>query len=165
MLPLATLSIQLELAIRSYIERYYSAWTECSDPNCGSRTRMASVYAKRCLAVHDSKSAALLDAAANHAGHLACRGRVEPTYRDKQLYDQLIYLESLFDAGRIREKVAAGQANGVTEKGKAWGDEVVAMLDVNRRELEVLKGTVERYLARNGRRFVKLGALFRFMKV
>ncbi|EST08774.1 Zinc finger, DNA-directed DNA polymerase, family B, alpha [Kalmanozyma brasiliensis GHG001] len=165
MLPLATVAIQLELAIRSYVERYYAGWTECSDANCGSRTRMASVYAKRCLAIHDAKSAALLDATSSTGGaHLACRGRVEPSYRDKQLYDQLIYLESLFDAGRIRDKVT-GAGAAVTASGKAWQDEVVAVLDVNRRELEALHKTVDRYLAKNGRRFVKLGSLFRFMKV
>ncbi len=94
---------------------------------------MASVYAKRCLAIHDSKSAALLDATSTSGGHLACRGRVEQTYRDKQLYEQLVYLESLFDASRIREKVAGGGA-AVTEKGKAWQDEVTATLDINKRE-------------------------------
>ncbi|SPO31013.1 related to POL1 - DNA-directed DNA polymerase alpha, 180 KD subunit [Ustilago trichophora] len=162
MLPLATVAIQLELAIRSYISRYYTGWTECSDPNCGSRTRMASVYAKRCLAIHDSKSAALLDATSNVGSHLACRGRVEPTYRDKQLYDQLIYLESLFDAGRIREKVTAA---ATTPSAKAWQDETLATLDVNKRELDMLHKTVDKYLAKNGRRFVKLASLFRFMKV
>ncbi|SJX64596.1 related to POL1-DNA-directed DNA polymerase alpha, 180 KD subunit [Sporisorium reilianum f. sp. reilianum] len=161
MLPLATVAIQLELAVRTYVERYYAGWTECSDPNCGSRTRMASVYAKRCLAVHDAKSAALLDATAQVGSHLACRGRVEPSYRDKQLYDQLIYLESLFDVGRIRDKVAAT----ATASGKAWQDEVLAMLDVNKRELDALHKTVDKYLAKNGRRFVKLASLFRFMKV
>ncbi|SPC63188.1 related to POL1 - DNA-directed DNA polymerase alpha, 180 KD subunit [Ustilago sp. UG-2017b] len=56
-LPLTTVTIQLELSIRTHISRYYAGWTECSDRNCASRTRMASVYAKRCLAVDDSKSA------------------------------------------------------------------------------------------------------------
>lgn len=164
LLPLATISIQLELCIRNHISRYYSGWTECSDPNCSSRTRMASVYAKRCLAVHDSKSAALLDATSTSGGHLACRGRVEPVYRDKQLYDQLVYLESLFDATRIRDKVTAAGA-AVTASAKAWQDEVLATLDVNKRELDLLEKTVDKYLARNGRRYVKLASLFRFMKV
>ncbi|KAJ1580306.1 hypothetical protein NDA11_003538 [Ustilago hordei] len=163
-LPLATVTIQLELSIRTHISRYYAGWTECSDRNCASRTRMASVYAKRCLAVHDSKSAALLDATSNTGSHLACRGRVEPVYKDKQLYDQLVYLESLFDVGRIKEKVGGG-GGGVTASAKAWQDEVTAVLDVNKRELETLHKTVDKYLARNGRRYVKLSELFRFMKV
>lgn len=158
-LPLATITIQLELSIRCYISRYYSGWTCCSDPNCGSTTRMASVYAKRCLAVHDSKSAALLDATCT----TGCRGRVEQVYKDKQLYDQLVYLESLFDAARMREKL--GGADGMGGSGKEWKDEVNAVLDVNRRELEMLHKTVEKYLARNGRRYVNLSGLFRFMKV
>ena len=161
LLPLATIAIQLELAIRTYVARYYAGWTECSDPNCHSKTRMASVYAKRCLAIHDAKSAALLDATATVGSHLACRGRVEPSYRDKQLYDQLVYLESLFDANRIRAKVEGGAGAAV----KGWQDEVLATLDVNKRELEVLHKTMDRYLAKNGRRFVKLASLFRFMKV
>ncbi|SPO47594.1 related to POL1 - DNA-directed DNA polymerase alpha, 180 KD subunit [Moesziomyces antarcticus] len=164
MLPLATVSIQLELAIRKYVERYYAGWTECSDANCHSRTRMASVYAKRCIAVHDSKSAALLDATSTVGGQLACRGRVEPCYRDKQLYDQLIYFESLVDAARIRERVV-GKGTSQTPNIKAWHDEVLATLDINKRELDMLHKTIDKYLAKNGRRFVKLASLFRFMKV
>ncbi len=98
------------------------------------------------------------------SGQLDLQRTRGPSYKDKQLYDQLVYLESLFDATRIREKVTGGGA-AVTASGKAWQDEVVAVLDVNRRELEALHRTVERYLAKNGRRFVKLGSLFRFMKV
>ncbi|SNX87111.1 related to POL1 - DNA-directed DNA polymerase alpha, 180 KD subunit [Melanopsichium pennsylvanicum] len=164
MLPLVSVSIQLELCIRKYISRYYAGWTECSDVNCASQTRMASVYPKRCLAIHDSKSAALLDSTSKVASHLACRGRVEPTYTDKQLYDQLIYLESIFDQKRIRDKITEARVD-VTPSGKAWQDQVIAMLDVNKRELEMLHETVDKYLAKNGRRFVKLASLFRFMKV
>jgi DNA polymerase alpha subunit A len=53
----------------------------------------------------------------------------------------------------------------VTASAKAWQDEVTAVLDVNKRELETLHKTVDKYLARNGRRYVKLSELFRFMKV
>lgn len=49
--PLATASIavQLDLMIRSFIIKFYEQWLICDDTSCGNRTRMMSVYGKRCL--------------------------------------------------------------------------------------------------------------------
>lgn len=170
MMPLPTLVVQLELAMRTYISRYYAGWTECNDSSCGSQTRMASVYPKRCVAVHDSKSAALLDddtsmrASANTV-LVQCKGRVEQVYRDKQLYDQLLYLESLCDVERIRERFAPSHDTSTAAAAKTRNDEVLAIVDVNATELDTLRKTVDKYLDKNGRRFVKLSSLFRFMAV
>ncbi|PWY98143.1 hypothetical protein BCV70DRAFT_202315 [Testicularia cyperi] len=172
MLPLTTVTIQLELAIRGYISQYYAGWTECNDPNCGSKTRMASVYPRRCIATHDSKAASLkLDESSSGSSgagaHTACKGRTEQIYRDKQLYDQLVYLESLFDADRIRELIQAQSTASSTPNPatKAKHDETLAILDTNKSELDSLKRSVDKYLAKNARRYVKLSSLFRFMKV
>ena len=45
----ASLQIQLECQIRAHIHRYYEGWTLCNDSTCGNRTRMMSVYGRRCL--------------------------------------------------------------------------------------------------------------------
>jgi DNA polymerase alpha subunit A len=46
---LASIEIQLEVQIRETIGRYYEGWTVCDDPTCRHRTRMMSVYGRRCL--------------------------------------------------------------------------------------------------------------------
>ncbi|EPQ31291.1 uncharacterized protein PFL1_01476 [Pseudozyma flocculosa PF-1] len=161
-LPMASILIQLELAIRSFISRYYAGWTECNDPQCGARTRMASVYPRRCLAVRDANrpSTDLEESLASSSDrqHASCKGRTELMYRDKQLYNQLLYLESLVDGERIRER-----AKTLTVRGKE--DEALATLDRNAAELWAMRETVSKYLDKNGRRYVKLSGLFRFMKV
>lgn len=35
--------------MRSYIRKYYEGWLVCDDATCGSRTRMMSVFGRRCL--------------------------------------------------------------------------------------------------------------------
>jgi DNA polymerase alpha subunit A len=49
--PLLTpsLVVQLEVQIRAFIGRYYEAWMSCNDQTCELRTRMMSVYGRRCL--------------------------------------------------------------------------------------------------------------------
>lgn len=44
-----SLQTQLEVQIREQISKYYEAWLVCDDPTCGKRTRMMSVYGRRCL--------------------------------------------------------------------------------------------------------------------
>jgi DNA polymerase alpha subunit A len=48
-LGIASVQVQLQMQIREHISKYYLGWTICDDPTCGSRTRMMSVYGKRCL--------------------------------------------------------------------------------------------------------------------
>ncbi|CAO1616593.1 unnamed protein product [Parajaminaea phylloscopi] len=132
-----SVAIQLELSIRRQISRYYSGWQICSEPSCGVRTRMIGVYASRCL-VKD------------------CRGRMSPEYSDKQLYDQLCYYASLFDADGALEKVQSKSSSGSDVKY----NEVKVLADHNRGALDVLAGVAQRYLDRNDRRYVDLGKIF-----
>lgn len=44
-----SLQTQLESQLREHIGKYYEGWTVCDDPTCGHRTRMMSVYGRRCL--------------------------------------------------------------------------------------------------------------------
>lgn len=45
----ASIQVQLERQIREHISKFYLGWTVCDDSTCGGRTRMMSVYGKRCL--------------------------------------------------------------------------------------------------------------------
>jgi DNA polymerase alpha subunit A len=47
--PPPSISVQLENAIRAHVSRYYLGWTQCDGEGCGARTRMMSVYGRRCL--------------------------------------------------------------------------------------------------------------------
>ena len=58
-LPTYHLQLQLEQQIRHHVAKYYEGWTECDDPTCRNRTRMMSVYGRRCMKSH-------------------CRGTVKP---------------------------------------------------------------------------------------
>ncbi|CEH17452.1 dna polymerase alpha catalytic subunit [Ceraceosorus bombacis] len=133
---LASLAIQLEQQIRQYIARFYEGWSVCTEPTCGAVTRLAGVYARRCLVS-------------------GCRGKTELRYSDKALYTQLCFLSSLFDADRCREN----------SKGRANHADVVACSTVSAKQLAHLYSIVDKYLQRSGRRFVGLEKLFRSLYV
>ena len=135
-LGVPSLVVQLELAIRAHIARYYHGWTECTEPSCGAVTRMAGVYSGRCL-VH------------------GCRGRVTLRFSDKDLYTQLCFYDYLFDQERaLAEVTDATQRANLRET-----------LQRHAESLEALRGAVQQYLVRNGRRYVGLRKLFGFMRV
>lgn len=142
-LSTVSVAMQLELAIRRHISRYYTAWQVCNDPHCGVRTRMVGVYASRCLVK-------------------GCRGRIAPEYTDKELYDQLCYYSSLFDVEATLEKSKAGAAAGAAAgaSGEAKHEEIKMLASRNRETLDMLAGTVKRYLDKNDRRYVDLGKIF-----
>ncbi|GAA5981594.1 hypothetical protein JCM5350_008038 [Sporobolomyces pararoseus] len=135
-LSIPSVAVQLDLQIRSFIGKFYEAWLVCDESTCGNRTRMMSVYGKRCLAPQ-------------------CRGAMHFEYSDSKLYDQLLYFDYLFDVEKARTKVAGG-ADQV-----AFEDRVSA----NKIALDTLRKVVEKHLEKNGRRWVSMESLFSFMKV
>lgn len=79
-----------------------------------------------------------------------CRGSVTFEYSDAMLYNQLRYFRYLFDI----------------EKARATNPDEMLALAANHGEfLQRMGQTVERYLERNGRRWVDMGGLFSFMKL
>ncbi|RCI00936.1 DNA-directed DNA polymerase alpha catalytic subunit pol1, partial [Rhizopus stolonifer] len=80
-----SIKVQLTLAVRSYIQRYYQGWYVCDDVTCHHRTRMLSAFGRRCV-MED------------------CRGLMKREYPDKALYTQLLYLSSLFHPMKARDK-------------------------------------------------------------
>ncbi|ORX49875.1 hypothetical protein DM01DRAFT_363903 [Hesseltinella vesiculosa] len=49
-MPTVSVRTQVVLAIRAKINHYYQGWLLCDDDTCNSRTRMMSVFGRRCLA-------------------------------------------------------------------------------------------------------------------
>ncbi|PPQ69598.1 hypothetical protein CVT26_001586 [Gymnopilus dilepis] len=133
-----SLQTQLEVQIRDCISRYYEGWTVCADQTCHNRTRMMGVYGKRCLRAE-------------------CKGRVAFEYTDTQLYNQLRFFASLFDAQKA--------INAARAKSKNLGDSTEAIARKNDKLLRDLGDCVERHLANCGRRWIDLGAIFSAMKI
>ncbi|GAA5895337.1 DNA-directed DNA polymerase alpha catalytic subunit POL1 [Sporobolomyces salmoneus] len=134
-LAIPSVAIQLDLQIRSFISKFYEAWLVCDESTCGNRTRMMSVYGKRCLMPQ-------------------CRGAMHFEYSDSKLYDQLLYFDMLFDVEKARAKIAGG----------ADQPEFEARVDANRIALDQLRKVVTKHLEKNGRRWVSMESLFSFMK-
>lgn len=133
---LPSLVVQLQLAIRAHIARYYAGVSTCSEPACRARSDTTGVYSGRCVAP-------------------GCRGKVVPEYTDKALYTQLCYYAYVFDAAQaIAETTDATQHVRLRDT-----------IDANRASIDALHLAVEQVLARNGRRFVRLGTLFSFMRM
>lgn len=134
--PLASLVVQLQLAIRAHIAQYYQGIATCSEPSCRATSDMTGVYSGRCVVA-------------------GCRGKVVAQYTDKALYTQLCFFAYLFDA-----------AQAVAEtRDTAQQTRLQSIVDAHRADIDALHGTVQSYLARNGRRFVGLGKLFSFMRM
>jgi len=131
-----SLQVQLVAQIREHISKYYEGWTICDDPTCGNRTRMMSVYGRRCL-------------------RPGCRGTVAFEYSDMSLYNQLRYYSFLFNAEK-----AVKAATGTSKL-----DEVITVTYANGELLQTMTNTVETYMDQCGRRWVDLNSIFSFMKM
>lgn len=97
-LPVASVSAQVEHQIRQITTKYYDAWMLCDDPSCNNRTRQISVYGKRCLGPKGLAK--------------GCRGRMNYEYSDKMVYNQLLYFKSLFDVEKAKAKAKVDEKGG-----------------------------------------------------
>lgn len=137
-LGVPSLVVQMELQIRQFIGKFYEAWLICDDAACKNRTRMMSVYGRKCL-----------------NSSMGCKGQMSYEYTDKMLYNQLLYFHGLFDPSKAEAKF----------RGTAQADKIAQTLEANEQALAILRGVVNRYLQKNGRRFVGMDSLFSFMKI
>ncbi|GAA5873099.1 hypothetical protein JCM8547_006792 [Rhodosporidiobolus lusitaniae] len=135
-LSIPSLAVQLDLQIRAFIGKFYEAWLVCDEQTCGNRTRMMSVYGKKCLIA-------------------GCRGAMHFEYSDAKLYDQILFFDTLLDADKALEKAA----------GTPQQDDVVGRVQPNRTSLDQLRKVVTHHLEKNGRRWVSMETLFAFMQV
>ncbi|EKM50078.1 uncharacterized protein PHACADRAFT_213841 [Phanerochaete carnosa HHB-10118-sp] len=132
----ASVQVQLEVQIRAHVARYYEGWTICKDQTCGGRTRMMGVYGRRCL-------------------RPACKGIVAFEYSDAQMYNQLRYYAHVFDVEKALKGAVSRRAVEELEGIRVTQAEL----------LDAVQGTVDKYLAQCGRRWVDLGALFSVIRI
>ncbi|KAK7191465.1 hypothetical protein DPSP01_002935 [Paraphaeosphaeria sporulosa] len=147
---LATLSIvaQLESSIRQTLASYYAGTLKCNDPDCSCTTRSMSVYGHRCLGPKGLAK--------------DCLGRMAYIYSERDIYNQMLYYQSLFDTERLGKE--ASGVNGVKIEGEAESREKMRVLaEVNREMLATLKGVVSGWLEKNGRQWVQMDRLFGFV--
>jgi DNA polymerase alpha subunit A len=140
------ISSQLEQRIRSFISHYYQGIVACDDTTCGMVTRQVSVYGKRCLSS-------------------GCKGVMRYKYSDKDLYNQLLYFDSLFDIEKNKKKQLRPlyDVEDKTKPEALIDGQVNALTEQNRENFEVWKSVVQKYLSDCGRRYVDLGSMFDFM--
>ncbi|KAI9686890.1 MAG: DNA-directed DNA polymerase alpha catalytic subunit pol1 [Bathelium mastoideum] len=133
---------QLEAQVRRHTARYYEAWLLCDDPACGARTRQMSVYGHRCLGPKG-------------LGH-GCLGKMGYEYGEKALYNQLLYLQGLFDVEKVK-----GQMVGTKVEGEAR-ERLRVVVEMNRERFGTCMGVVKSHLDRSGRQWVAMDQLFGF---
>ncbi|KAK0662318.1 DNA polymerase alpha catalytic subunit [Lasiodiplodia hormozganensis] len=146
---ISTLSVssQLEAQIRQHTARYYAGWLVCDDPACGARTRQMSVYGHRCLGPQGRG--------------LGCAGRMGYEYGDKAMYNQLLYLQGLFDVDKTKATITKERSMGKGVNGEVE-EKVTILAEVNRERFETWRDVVKSYLDRNGRQWVQMDSLFAF---
>lgn len=151
---LSTLSIacQVEHQIRQESTRYYDGWLVCDDAACGNRTRQLSVYGHRCLGPR---------------GHGAgCLGRMRYEYSEKQMYNQLLYWQSLWDVDKAKRKVLLPLPlpdQTQNRDSHDLRDQVLSLAEHNRARFATLKAVLDRYLDKCGRQWVAMDSLFGFL--
>jgi DNA polymerase alpha subunit A len=148
-LPSIIVVAQMESQIRQHIARYYANWLVCDDPQCGNRTRQICVYGHRCLGPRGLGQ--------------GCLGKMQQEYSEKMLYNQLLFLQGMFDVDRAREKVEKEAREGAIKSDRK--DDIGILAEVNRTRFETVRGVVKEYLARNGRQWVQMDSLFKFALV
>ena len=138
-----TLSTQLDSQVRRHTSHYYSAWLICDDAACGMRTRQMSVYGHRCLG---PKGLAY-----------GCSGRMTFEYSEKALYNQLLYLQNIFDVDKALEKMGKPGIAGVKTEESEKANVLAGM---NRERFGVCWDVVKAYLDKSGWGWVSMDTLF-----
>ncbi|KAF2797422.1 DNA polymeras-like protein alpha catalytic subunit [Melanomma pulvis-pyrius CBS 109.77] len=144
---LHTLSIvaQLESTIRQSLAAYYAGYLICDDPSCNARTRQMSVYGHRCLGPRGLA--------------IGCLGKMGWEIKEKDVWNQLLYFQSLFDVDRVKkDDVGIKVGQEVMERR----ERLKVLAEVNRGGFGACKAVVERWLERNGRQWVQMDSLFAF---
>lgn len=90
-----SLQVQLEVQIRKHVARYYEGWLVCDDSVCGYRTRMMRVYGRKCLR-SECRGTTSYEVSASFSSLHVSNQSLE--YDDLQMYNQLLYFSSLFNA-------------------------------------------------------------------
>ncbi|CAI8509787.1 unnamed protein product [Pichia kudriavzevii] len=83
-------------------------------------------------------------------------------YNNKAIYNQLLYLKSIFDVDKAKSKSLKPLAiDDENFKSASNQGEINALAEQNRSQFQIYQKVIQKYLDVNGRRFVDLGSIFR----
>lgn len=142
--PLA-ISIQLEVFIRSILNKYYECLLVCDA--CNLETRQVAVYGKKCIGQNGLAN--------------ECNGVMHMKFNDKMLYNQMMYLRSIFDVEKGKNRLLKPLDEADVEGKVMNKGELDALAEQNRQLFDVWAGVVDKFLNINGRRFVDFSSIFR----
>ncbi|KAF2665566.1 DNA polymerase alpha catalytic subunit [Microthyrium microscopicum] len=146
-LPNLSIAAQLDAQIRQHVARYYAGWLVCDDSTtCGQRTRQMRVYGHRCLGPKGLGS--------------GCAGKMQYEFTEKALYNQILYLSTVFDVEKVKERVS----NAALVVDREVKDKTLVLAECNRQRFETARDVVKGYLDRNGRQWVQMDNLFAFAR-
>lgn len=133
--------LQLQALFRKSLQRYTEGWLVCGEELCRHRTRNVACMQNGLRCTVDG-----------------CAGELQVEYTSRQLYEQLVYLEQLFDFGAAWRKLCAANAGRV--KRRLLPLRAPKMADDDRAAIDVLHGDCQRMLAQSAYGHVDLARLF-----
>lgn len=88
-------------------------------------------------------------------------------YNDKELYNQLLYFESIFnvDKNKAQELKRLYEDDDKAKPAEMNKNQVILLTEQNREFLGICNQVVNKYLNDCGRRYVDMGSIFDFMSV
>lgn len=144
---------QLERELRRHTARYYAAYLTCDEATCersSNPTRQMSVYGHRCLGPRG-------------LAH-GCAGRMTYEIGERRLYNQLLYLDHLFDVDKTVERLGKKKIGGVKveESENESRQKEIVVAETNRERWEVYRKVVAGYLEKSGWAWVSMESVFGF---
>lgn len=146
--PTFKIAFQLEYTIRKHISLYYDGWLVCDDPACAKKTRLISVYGKRCVSFLEKNE--------------LCNGLMSYLYPEKFLYNQLLYLLSIFDPEKTKKMTLRliHDSDLLLSLKKLSQSEIISFTDLNIDLFRNCQLVVNKYLSISARRFVNMASIF-----
>lgn len=108
-IEMPSLALQVDNQIRTVIAKFYESWLVCDNSSCEHRTRMVSIYGKRCL--KDLCVGTMESEVSSSSCDVTCADRLDQ-YTAKDLHNQIIYFDNLFDG-----EDAVRRAGGTPREG------------------------------------------------
>ena len=89
-----------------------------------------------------------------------CSGRMAFEYSEKGLYNQLLYLQNIFDVDKSLEKMSGPKGSLVKTEDRDSTEKVKILAGMNRERFEMCWDVVKAYLDKSGWGWVSMDSLF-----
>lgn len=157
----ARLQLQLQHCIRAFVSRYYEGWVQCSEETCQATHRAIGVQGRRCVQP-TCQGLMHLKVCRPFLLFSVCKPFTGTQYSGTQLYNQLLYLQSIFDTSKPISDPGKLCIPGVDRLLRCGHTALQAKFIQHGPFLRTLSDVVQGYLAQSGQRWVDLDTLFLF---